>query len=187
MDQIFVQDKVYDKIDILAKGEYDNCTFNNCNFSIKELSQLAFTDCTFNACDLSLAKLNKTAFRDVQFKNCKMLGLRFDTCNEFGLSFSFDNCQLNHSSFYKVNITKTVFKDSQLQDVDFSEADLTGTVFDNCNLMQAMFDRTILDKSDLRTSFNFIIDPEINRIKKTKFSIEGVVGLLAKYDILIDK
>jgi uncharacterized protein YjbI with pentapeptide repeats len=114
MEQVFVQDKIFDKIDVLAVGEYDNCTFNNCDFANNDLSHCIFVDCIFDACDVSLTKLNKTAFRDVQFKNCKMLGLRFDTCNEFGLSFSFDNCQLNHSSFYKTTISKTNFKNSQL-------------------------------------------------------------------------
>jgi fluoroquinolone resistance protein len=187
MEQVFVQDKIFDKIDELAKGEYDSCTFKNCNFSNKDLSQFAFTDCTFNSCDFSLVKLNKTSFRDVQFKDCKMLGLRFDTCNDFGLSFSFTNCQLNHSSFYKSHIVKTVFKDSQLEDVDFAEADLTASIFDNCNLLQAIFDRTILEKADLRTSYNYFIDPEVNQIKKAKFSVDGLVGLLAKYDIIIEK
>ncbi len=116
-----------------------------------------------------------------------MLGLRFDTCNEFGLSFSFDNCQLNHSSFYKTKIKKTIFKKSQLQETDFAESDLTSAVFDNCNLMQTIFDSTILEKADFRTSYNYSIDPETNRIKKAKFSILGVSGLLNKYDIVIEK
>jgi uncharacterized protein YjbI with pentapeptide repeats len=116
-----------------------------------------------------------------------MLGLRFDTCNGFGLSFSFDGCQLNHSSFYKTKIKKTIFKNSHLQESDFSEADLTGAVFDDCNLTQAVFFHTILEKADFRTSYNYSIDPEINRIKKAKFSIWGIPGLLDKYDIEIDK
>jgi uncharacterized protein YjbI with pentapeptide repeats len=74
-----------------------------------------------------------------------------------------------------------------LQDVDFAEADLTAAVFDNCNLIQAIFDRTILEKADLLTSYNYFIDPETNNIKKAKFSIDGVIGLLAKYDITIEK
>ena len=116
-----------------------------------------------------------------------MLGLRFDDCNEFGLSFSFEGCQLNHSSFYKTKIKKTVFKDTQLQEVDFAECDLTGVVFDNCNLAQAVFDHTVIEKADFRTSYHYSIDPEINRIKKAKFSILGVSGLLEKYDIDIEK
>ena len=116
-----------------------------------------------------------------------MLGLRFDTCNEFGLSFSFDNCQLNHSTFYKTKIKKTVFKNSQLQETDFGETDLTNAVFDNCNLSQAIFENTILEKTDFRTSYNYSIDPEINRIKKAMFSIAGLSGLLNKYDIDIER
>jgi hypothetical protein len=46
----------------------------------------------------------KTAFRDIKFKGCKMLGLNFEDCNEFGLSFNFENCSLNHSSFYKIKV-----------------------------------------------------------------------------------
>jgi len=47
-----------------------------------------------------------------------MLGLHFYNCSEFGLSFTFDNCNLGHSSFYKTKIKKTVFKNSHLHEVD---------------------------------------------------------------------
>jgi uncharacterized protein YjbI with pentapeptide repeats len=115
-----------------------------------------------------------------------MLGLHFEDCNDIGLSFSFDGCQLNHSSFYKTKIKKTNFKNSQLQETDFAEADLTQSIFENCDLSQANFDRTILEKADFRTSHNYSIDPEINNIKKAKFSMMGIAGLLGKYDIEIE-
>ena len=150
----YINDKSFPGIDFtqesLAKSEYENCIFNNCNFEGCDLSDFKFIDSTFNECNLSLSKLIKTIFRDVQFKDCKMLGLRFDTCNEFGLSFPFDGCQLNHSSFYKTRIKKTVLKNSLLHEVDFTETDLTGAVFQNCNLEQAVFDHTILEKVDFR-------------------------------------
>lgn len=187
MQEPFILDKTFDKNSLLTKGEYESCIFNSCNFSESDLSEFKFIDCIFNACNFSLAKLNRTAFRDVEFKDCKMLGIRFDTCNEFGLAFSFDGCQLNHSSFYKTNIKKTVFKNSQLEETDFADTDLTGAAFDNCNLRQAIFDHTNLEKADFRTSYNYSIDPEINRINKAKFSISGVSGLLDKYDIDIEK
>ena len=115
-----------------------------------------------------------------------MLGLHFNNCNVFGLAFSFENCILNHSSFYKVKIKKTTFKNTQLQEADFTECDLTGSLFDNCDLSRATFDNTIIEKSDFHTSYNYSIDPEINRIKKARFSIYGLSGLLEKYDIKID-
>ena len=52
--------------------------------------------------------------------------------------------------------------------------------------MGAKFENSILEKADLRTSRNYLIDPELNKIKKAKFSIHGIAGLLAKYDIEIE-
>lgn len=186
MVEKYATDEVFDRIDALEKGEYENCTFNNCNFSDRDLSEYKFSDCIFNDCNLSLAKLNKTALRDVKFSNCKMLGLRFDACHELGLSVAFESCQLNHSSFYKTKIKKTVFRNCQLHEVDFAEADLTSSVFDDCDLVRAVFDHTILEKGDLRTSYNYTIDPETNRIRKARFSLPGIPGLLDKYDIEIE-
>lgn len=186
----YIQDRIFEREDFtltsLEKGEYESCVFNGCNVSEYDLSGFNFINCEFNDCNLSLAKLHKTAFQDVKFSGCKMLGLQFDTCNEFSLSFSFDNCLLNHSIFYKRKIKKTSFRNSQLREVDFTEADLSSSVFDNCDLLGATFEFTNLEKADLRTTYNFSIDPEGNRIKKARFSLSGLPGLLHKYDLKID-
>lgn len=115
-----------------------------------------------------------------------MLGLRLDTCAEFGLSFTFDTCQLQHASFYGLKLKKTKFSNSQLQEADFAEADLCGAVFEHCNLAQAVFDHSLLEKADFRTAYHYTINPETNRIKQAKFSIQGLAGLLSKYDITIE-
>ena len=52
--------------------------------------------------------------------------------------------------------------------------------------MDAIFDKTLLEKSDFRKAFNYTIDPETNRIKKAKFSLHSISGLLVKYDIEIE-
>lgn len=187
MKEIYITDRTFERCDSLPKGEYENCTFESCDFSESDFSEFKFTDCKFKECNLSMMKINRISFQNVNFIYCKMLGLRFDACNDFGLSFSFDGCQLNHSSFYKLKIKKTIFKNSQLQETDFTETDLTESEFDNCNLELATFDQTILEKADLRTSYHYSIDPELNRIKKAKFSVLGVAGLLGKYDIEIEQ
>lgn len=187
MNDVYITDKTFDRVEALNKGEYDNCVFNGCNFANYDLSEFKFMDCTFNSCNLSMVKLNKTALRDVKFNECKLLGLRLDTCYGLGLSLSFDGCQLNHASFYNIKIKNTVFKNSNLQEADFTKADLTGALFDNCQLALATFDETILEKADLRSAHHYSINPESNRIKKAKFSILGVPGLLTKYDIEIEQ
>lgn len=190
MQDYFVEetfDKLKFTIKPLAKGEYELCTFKNCDFSNADLSEIKFVDCDFNECNLSLARLTLTAFRDARFLNCKMLGLQFDTCNEFGFAVYFENCNLNNSNFYKTKLKATVFKNVVLQEVDFTESDLAAAVFEDCDLLGATFENTNLEKADFRTSFNFAIDPELNRIKKAKFSQNGLAGLLGRYDIDIEQ
>ncbi len=133
-----------------------------------------------------LGKNDKT-YRGIFILDVPLLGLHFDDCNPFGIEFGFQNCILNHASFFKMKFKKTVFKDCQLIETDFSECDVTSSTFDNCDLSGATFDATNLEKADFRTSFNYIIDPEINKIKKAKFALPEVLGLLSKYDIVIEK
>ena len=116
-----------------------------------------------------------------------MLGLRFENCNEFGLTLSFDSCKLDHSSFYKLKLKKTIFKNNQLHEVDFTGCDLSSSTFDYCDFLNATFDRTNLEKADFRTATHYRIDPDKNSIRKAKFSQPGLAGLLAKYDILISQ
>ncbi|MFA6058534.1 MAG: pentapeptide repeat-containing protein [Taibaiella sp.] len=190
MEDLYIQERTFDKVIFvqqpLATGEYEGCTFNQCDFSGIDLSNVVFSDCTFSGCNLSMVKLAKTAFREVIFKDCKMLGLHFDTCNPFGLSFRFEHCTLNHSSFYQAKIKKTVFNNVQLHEADFTDCDLSQSIFSNCDFSGATFDNTNIEKADLRTSFNYSIDPEKNKIKKARFSIPGVIGLLDKYGIEIE-
>ncbi len=184
-------DTIFDKQDYknnpLAKGEYDTCRFTHCDFAGSDLSQVKFIGCTFESCNLSLAKILNTGFQDVVFKDCKMLGLRFDTCDAFALTFRFDNCTLNNSTFYQLKMKKTQFKNTQLQEVDFTEADLGGAVFDNCDLPGAVFDHTVLEKADLTGAHNYSIDPQTNKIKKARFALSEVEGLLHRHDIVIDR
>ena len=116
-----------------------------------------------------------------------MFGLHFSDCNEFGLHFNFDGCDLNNSTFYQTNIRKTTFKNCKLTEVDFEESNLTESHFLNCDLSGALFFNTNLEKSDFRSSINYCINPAKNRLKKAKFSLSEVSGLLNDYDLVIDK
>ena len=189
-DRNYIEDKILEKTDFtsvaLEKGDYEGCSFVNCNFLASDISEIHFIDCAFTGCNLGNANITQTAFRDVKFKDCKLLGLHFETSNHFLFSVQFENCMLNLASFHKLKLKKIEFHNSSLHEVDFAGADLTSAVFNNCDLQRAVFEQTILEKADFRTSFNYSIDPEINKIKKARFSIDGLPGLLSKYDILID-
>jgi len=133
-----------------------------------------------------MSHIKQTVFNDISFVGCKMLGLRFDLCNDFLLSFRFKGCTLDLSSFYGLVLKKTIFENCKLLEVDFVETDLTASTFDGCDLQRAIFDRSILERADFRAAYNFNIDPERNKVRKAKFSRDGVVGLLGKYDIVVE-
>ena len=186
MNKVYIQDKKFERIDTLEKGEYENCTFSNCNFSETDLSNFNFAGCSFIGCNLSMVKLAKTVFQDISFKDSKLLGVNFECCNEYLIGINFDTCILNLSSFYKLKLKNARFKNCSIHEVDFTETDLTLSVFNECDLSGATFLNTILEKADLRKAHHYSIDPEQNKLKKAKFSLNDVTGLLYKYDIEIE-
>ncbi|MDF2382757.1 pentapeptide repeat-containing protein [Nostoc ellipsosporum NOK] len=189
MDRPYVEDQVFEKKDFrqqpLAKAEYDNCHFVHCQLDATDLSEIHFADCRFDHCNLSNAKLVQTAFKNCKFKDCKLMGLLFDTCSEFLFEVDFENCTLNFSSFGHRKMKKTSWRSCLLQEVDFTGADLSAAVFSHSTLTGSRFENTILEKTDFRTATQFSIDPEINKMKKSRFSADGALQLLDKYDIVI--
>jgi fluoroquinolone resistance protein len=187
MSQIFIEDHHFQGLSYseiaLPKGDYENCRFSNCIFANSSLSHINFSDCTFEHCDFSLANVKNTAFKDVIFKNCKSLGVKYEDCNTFGFAVHFESCVLNLSTFYKLSLKNCKFKDCSLEEVDFAETNMISLALDNCNLLGAKFDETLMEKADFRTAYNYTFDPEKNRIKKAKFSMAGIAGLLEKYNI----
>lgn len=185
----FISDQQFEKHDFdiipLGKATYENCVFEDCNFASSDLSRISFEDCEFRNCNLSLVKTGETAFKDVCFSDCKMVGVHFEHCNPFLLEFRFENCKLDLSSFYKLKEKKTQFENCSLHDVDFTESDLEASSFINCDLRGSRFERTNIEKSDFRSAVNYSIDPENNKLRKAKFSLPEVSGLLHKYDISI--
>lgn len=190
MQEAYTADQPFDKITVaditFTRREFESCRFTNSDLSSADFSYARFIDCTFVDCNLSLAKLQETIFRDVVFEGCKMWGLLFYDCNKIGLAITVKGGSLNHSSFYQTSLKKTRFTNAQLQEVDWTGCDLAGAVFDACDLLNAKFENTNLEGADLRTAFHYVIDPEMNRIKKARFSVMGLAGLLGKYDIRID-
>ena len=168
------------------KRTFEHCKFISCDFSYANLSGLVFMACVFEGCNLLLVRLSDTGLQDVNFKDCKLSGADFSKSRDFLFEVNFSNCILDNSIFYKKKSKGAKFTDCSLVETDFTEADLTDAQFVNCNLNRAFFNRTILKNADLRTSYNFIIDPDSNNLKKARFSVHGLAGLLVKYDIRIE-
>ena len=189
MPREIVEDQVFEKKDFtihpLPKGEYEFCSFLNCNFSDSDLKGISFSGCEFNACNLTLAKTLGTAFKEVKFRDCKLVGIHFEICSPLLFEVNFENCILDFSSFFKLKIKKTRFLNCSLKEVDFVEADLMGSSFDGSDLTHAKFEKTNLENADFRCAFGFQINPAGNSIKKAKFSLAGLEGLLSTFGIEI--
>jgi uncharacterized protein YjbI with pentapeptide repeats len=184
------EDKTFTKITADAisgnKTTFENCRFLSSDLSYANLSGSVFIDCYFEGCNLTLVQLSDTGLQNVQFKDCKLSGADFSKSRDFLFEANFTNCILDNAIFYKKKNKGAKFTDCSLVETDFTEADLTDVQFNNCNLSRAFFGRTTLKNADLRTSYNFIIDPDSNVLKKARFSVHGLAGLLAKYDIRIE-
>jgi uncharacterized protein YjbI with pentapeptide repeats len=190
MSTTFFEDKIFRNSDFSETGlpgkEFERCTFIQCNFSACDFSEILFSECQLDNCDFSLVSLNNTALQEIKFINCKMLGLRFDYCNPFLFAVQFENCVLNFSSFYKMQLKNTRFSNCMLHEVEFTETNLTGASFDECDLSGVVFENTNLEKADFRLAANFSIHPEINRINQARFSSQNLAGLLYRYNIRIE-
>jgi fluoroquinolone resistance protein len=169
-----------------AKADFENCSFRGCSFSETDLSNNNFVDCLFDQCNLCSAVLKNTSLRNCLFKNCKILGVNFEACNGLLFSVSFENCILNLSVFGKIKMRGTSFKDTSLQEVDFRQTDLFNSNFANCDLTRTLFAKTNLERVDFRTAYNYSFSPDGNSLKKAKFSLPAVVGLLNHLDIEIE-
>ncbi len=190
MKEKYFEDKIFEKIDYskngFIAGAYEGCKFILCNFMGADLSNTRFIDCEFNECNLSNVNLTKTTLNNIQFNNCKALGINFECCHEFLFACRFQGCAMDYCNFFKRSLKHSSFHHCSLVEVDFVESDMSGIVLEECDLLKAKFENTILEKADLRTSRNYSLDPELNRIKQAKFSITGIVGLLEKYRIIIE-
>jgi len=182
-------DEKFEKIDFRSKildREYDNCVFESCIFSNADLSEISFLECEFRDCDLTLANLSGTGLKDVKFVNCKMLGMNFKDAAPFLLQIHLNNCHLEESSFYRLDLKGSSFDSCKLMGADFSEADLQSTPIVQCDLSECTFEGCNLTKADFTGSFNCQIDPEKNRLKGARFSRDQLHGLLWKYGIQVE-
>lgn len=184
------EDQTFTKItaDLFRGGNrtFEQCKFISCNLANAYLDGIIFIDCVFEDCNLLLLSAGDTGWQNVVFKRCKVSGVNFSKSRDFLFEVHFEGCILDNAIFYQKKNKKARFTDCSMIETDLTEADLTDAKFINCNLDKAFFSRTILKNADLRSSYNFTIDPDENIIKKAMFSLHGLPGLLARYDIKIE-
>ena len=185
-----LEDETLTTADVLERitdiPEFVRCTFIACDLQGPWCAGRTFVECTFRDCDLSLADLDRTALQEVTFERCKLVGARFDRCHTFLLSVSFAQCILDLASFHGLKLKGTRFMGCRMRETDLSDADLNNASFAGSDLGAALFDGTVLEGADLRSAVHYSIDPTRNRLRKARFSVEGLSGLLDRTGIIIE-
>lgn len=171
--------------DPFSYQDFEQCTFKNLHLAKTVLAHANFVNCRFENCHLDLVVLKGTKLNDVAFVKCQLVGVNFEHCSPFAFAVGFQECNLDQSYFFNRNLKKTKLIGCSLKGASFINCDLAGAVFKDCNLESGIFVNNTLTQVDFSTSYNLTIDPEQNKLKKTKFSLHSLPGLLTKYDLVI--
>ncbi|WP_128547049.1 pentapeptide repeat-containing protein [Larkinella soli] len=168
-----------------AGQQFEQCTFRKLDLSGQALTKAGFVDCRFEDCTLSRVTLKETKLYDVVFMDCRLPHVDFGACDPFGFHVDFSGCRLDSAVFTDRKMKKSRFEDCSLREAFFLNCELVGVLFRNCNLEGARFDRNDLSQADFTTSYHLRLDPDANRLKKAKFSLYNLPGLLSRYDLVI--
>ncbi|UOR05111.1 pentapeptide repeat-containing protein [Hymenobacter aerilatus] len=166
--------------------EWEQCLFVDCNFAEADLRHKRFIDCRFERCNFTLATLNGVGLQGVAFAECKLTGVQFATCQDMLFRVDFEQCQLHYASFAGKKMRGTSFRHCSCTEADFTQADLSNAAFAHTALSRTVFHHTQLNGADFTTATDFIIDPEHNPLRGARFTVAGLVGLVAKYDLVIE-
>ncbi len=126
----------------------------------------------------------------VKFEESEIIGVNWTEASwpKTGLhSLDFFKSVINHSTFTglslkRIHITGCVARNVDFAEADLSQADCTGTDF-----AQSRFLYTNLTQADFSGSRQYAISPDLNTLKKTKFSLPEAISLLYGLDIILDE
>lgn len=183
----YIVEKIFDTVNFnqnsLLNNEYSGCVFKSCDFTDTTLTNVQFFECEFVHCNFTMTKFHKTGFKDCTFRGSKLVGINFGECNKFMFSADYYECVINFCFFDNNNIKETIFENCIIEETTFNNSDLSEVIFENCDLDNSVFERCNLTKTDFVSSRNYVFNPDENKIKMTKISVEGAIGLLRRFDL----
>lgn len=86
----------------------------------------------------------------------------------------------------ELDLKHLTFEDCLIKEANFGEADLTDVVFARCDLTESDFLHTNLTGVDFRTSKNYAINLNDNKVEGAKFTFPEALSLLKSYNITIE-
>ena len=172
----------------LTDVEFEACTFAECGFGSATLRRVVFRDCEFVDCDLGLVTLTDCRFVECRMTRCRAMGVAWAGAERSLIAqvpFAFEECNLDLGSFQGAHVAGSVFRDCSLREVDFSDADLRRVDFGGSDLARATFARSDLREADLVGARNVALDPRDSKLRGAQFSVDGALGLLAAFGVVV--
>jgi fluoroquinolone resistance protein len=170
---------------------FENCTFHQCNFSDVRFYKCKFAECVFTASNLSNVKIDYSKFFDTSFTESKLVGIDWTKAEwprfNFTAPISFNECIINDSSFFNLNLSELILEYCKAHDVDFRNGNFSKAKFLYTDFSGSLFMKTNLQEADFSEAENYNIDIFNNDIKAARFSRLEAIRLLNCLDIeLVD-
>lgn len=169
--------------------EFIGCVFTRCSFLETTFISCRFVDCEFKECDLGLCCVKDCSFSNTRFQDSHVIGVDWTEASwpkrGFLRTIDFSSCSINHSTFIGLSLRGIHLTRCVARDVDFTEADLTRANCTHTDFSQSRFLHTDLTEADFSDAINYSIAPNLNVLKRTKFSLPEAVSLLYGLDIIL--
>lgn len=170
----------------LKSKEFTNCTFTKVTILSSTFKSCIFVDCIFENCHISALKVTDSRFSNVNFVSSKVQGIDWTAASKFNLELSFSKSNIDYSVFNGLKLKNfrlinSYAKEAYFLDSDLSKADCSGTDFEG-----SQFLRTNLSNASFSHAKNYFINPKLNTLKKTKFTLPEVLNIIEECGIEIE-
>jgi uncharacterized protein YjbI with pentapeptide repeats len=160
-----------------VESVFKKCRFVNSRFINSDLSLIQVPESSF-----PVARFEGTKVMGVNWAQADW------STTGLGKPLEFLQSVISHSTFIGLSLKGLHIKDCVAIDVDFREADLSQADFTGTDLSKSLFKDTNLTEADLSQARNYHIDPGQNVLKEARFSMPEAIALLYSMDIdLIDE
>jgi len=157
---------------IVQKCRFVNCSFQGCDLSLVQVPESIFS---------------ATRFEDSKIMGVNWVQADWSTSG-LGKPLEIVKSVISHSTFIGLSLNGLQITDCVAIDVDFREANLLQADFSGTDLSKSLFKDTNLTEADLSQARNYDIDPGQNILKEAKFSLPEAMSLLYSMDInLVDE
>lgn len=173
----------------LVDLDFDSCTFSQVGLEKADLSNSAFSDCRFEDCNLAMAEFAKASLNECTFVGCKLVGVNWAAAriSTFApVPLIFERSVLDYGWFVGADLSRCLFAECSLKEVDFTEARLADATMRSCDLTGAKFQATDLRRTNMAGSHDYFFRLDENITAGLVLDRSEAVSLLTAFGIVFE-